>query len=62
MLKMLQQEINERTDTFDELTRRNKPLSPDQKQDLERLHDDQGALADLVRDMTRPKLPDGEDD
>ena len=62
MLKMLQQEINERTDAFDELARRNKDLSPDQKRDLERLHDDQGALADLVRDMTRPRMPDGEDE
>ena len=24
--------------------------------------DDQGALADLVRDMTRPRMPDGEDE
>lgn len=62
MLKMLQQEINERTDYFDELARRKKSLSPDQQRDLDRLHDDQGALADLVRDMTRPKLPDGEED
>ncbi len=62
MLKMLQQEINERTDFFDELTRRAKPLTPDQKRELDRLHDDQGALADLVRDMTRPKLPEGEED
>ncbi|HEY2158658.1 MAG TPA: DUF4175 domain-containing protein, partial [Isosphaeraceae bacterium] len=62
MLKMLQQEINERTDYFDELARRKKSLTPDQQRDLDRLHDDQGSLADLVRDMTRPKLPDGEED
>jgi FtsZ-binding cell division protein ZapB len=61
MLKTLQQEINERTESFDELRRRNKKLSPEQTQEIERLANDQGVLADLVRDLTRPKRDDGED-
>ncbi len=61
MLKSLQQEINERTEYFDELKRRGKDLSPDQTAELDKLETDQGALADLVRDLTRPKSDDGED-
>ncbi len=61
MLKALQQEINERTEFYDELRRRSKELSPEQKAELNRLHEDQGTLADLVRDLTRPKKEDGED-
>ena len=33
----------------------------EQEQELSKLHDDQGALADLVRDLTRPKMPEGEE-
>ncbi len=61
MLKSLQEEINERTEYFDELKRRGKELSPDQTVELDRLHDDQGTLADLVRDLTKPKTDDAED-
>ncbi|MDR3634404.1 MAG: DUF4175 domain-containing protein [Isosphaeraceae bacterium] len=61
MLKSLQQEINERTEFFDELRRRNKPLSPEQTAELERLQTEQGTVADLARDLTRPKRDDGED-
>ena len=61
MLKALQEEINERTEYFDELNRRGKELDPEQTAELDRLHDDQGTLADLVRDLTRPKKDDGED-
>ena len=61
MLKMLQQEINERTDAFDELVRRKKKLMPEQERERTMLKEDQGTLADLVRDMTRPKTADGED-
>jgi hypothetical protein len=61
MLKALQQEINERTEFYDELRRRKKELTPEQKTDLDRLHEDQGTLADIVRDLTRPKQDDGED-
>ncbi|MGE5754118.1 MAG: DUF4175 domain-containing protein, partial [Planctomycetaceae bacterium] len=61
MLKALQQEINERTEFYDELRRRKKGLTPEQSTDLDRLHEDQGTLADIVRDLTRPKVDDGED-
>ena len=61
MLKALQEEINERTEYFDELRRRKKELTPEQNAELERLQDDQGTLADLARDLTRPKKDDGED-
>ncbi len=61
MLRSLQQELNERTEYFDELKRRGKELVPDQISELDRLHDDQGTLADLVRDLTKPKMDDGEE-
>ncbi len=61
MLKALQQEINDRTDVFDELRRRNKTLTPEQTAELERLQTDQGTIADLARDLTRPKHDDGEE-
>lgn len=61
VLKSLQEEINERTDFYDELRRRKKALDPTQTAELERLETDQGTLADLARDMTRPKKDDGED-
>ena len=61
MLKSLQQEINERTDVLDELRRRDKPLSPEQTAELERLQTEQGTVADLARDLTRPKHDDGEE-
>lgn len=61
MLKALQEEINERTEYFDELRRRNKDLSPAQTAERDRLHDDQGTLADIVRDLTKPKKDDGEE-
>ncbi len=61
MLKALQEEINERTDYFDELRRRNRPLDPSQTAELDKLQTDQGTLADLVRDLTKPKKEDGED-
>jgi hypothetical protein len=61
MLKALQEEINERTEYFDEQKRRGKELTPEQAAELDKLHEDQGALADLVRDLTRPKKDDAED-
>jgi hypothetical protein len=61
MLKSLQEEINERTEYYDELRRRKKELTPDQNTEIERLQTDQGTLADLARDLTRPKRDDGED-
>jgi hypothetical protein len=61
MLKSLQQEINERTEALDELKRRNHELSPDQTAELRQIGEEQGTLADLVREMTRPKREDGEE-
>jgi hypothetical protein len=61
MLKALQEEINERTEYFDELKRRGKELTPEQAKELDRLQTDQGTLADLVRDLTKPKSDDQED-
>jgi len=61
MLKALQQEINERTEFFDELKRRGKDLSNEQAAELDKLQNEQGALADLVRDLTKPKSDDAEE-
>ena len=61
MLKALQEEINERTDYFDELRRRKKEFTAEQTAEIERLQGDQGTLADLARDLTRPKKDDAED-
>ncbi len=61
LLKTLQQEINDRTDELDEQRRRKGTLTPEQTAELKRLAEDQGVLADLVRDMTRPRHDDGEE-
>jgi hypothetical protein len=61
MLKSLQQEINERTEALDEMQRRNQKLTPDQAAELKKIGEEQGVLADLVRDMTRPRREDGEE-
>jgi len=60
MLKALQQEINEKTEALEETKRRKAKLTPEQTAELDRLAEEQGVLADLVRDMTRPKRDDGE--
>ena len=60
-LRALQLELNEKTDGFDELIRRQKELNPEQTTELEKLHEDQGTLADIVRDLTKPKKDDGEE-
>ncbi len=61
MLKSLQKEINDRTEAFDELRRRNKAFTPEQNREVQRLGEEQGVLADLVRDLTRPRRDDGEE-
>jgi hypothetical protein len=61
LLRAQQIELNEKTDYFDELLRRHKELNPEQTAELEQLQKDQGNLADIVRDMTKPKKDDGED-
>jgi hypothetical protein len=61
MLKSLQEEINDQTESLEETKRRKGHLTPEQTTDLNRLAEEQGVLADLVRDMTRPKRDDGEE-
>ena len=61
MLKMLQQEVNLRTEELDEIKERGKELSELQKGEVDRLQDEQGSIADLARDLTRPKKDDGEE-
>jgi hypothetical protein len=61
MLKTLQQELNDRTEALDELRRRQGKLTADQAKEAEQLAIDQGGLADLARDLTRPKREDGEE-
>ena len=61
MLKSLQQEINERTENLGELERRHKSLTPEQGAELKSLAEEQGVLADLVRDLTRPRRADEEE-
>ncbi len=54
MLRALQIEVNERTAALDELRATAQKLSPSQTDELRSLGEDQGALADLVRDLARP--------
>jgi hypothetical protein len=61
MLRTLQQELNDRTEAFDELRRRSQQLTPEQAKEAEQLAIDQGALADLARDLTHPRRDDGEE-
>jgi hypothetical protein len=61
MLKQLQQEINERTELFDDLRRRPNGLTEAQEAELKTLEEEQRAVGDLARDLTRPRRDDGED-
>ncbi|MBI1324315.1 DUF4175 family protein [bacterium] len=61
MLKRLQTEINERTGELDGIARDGGKLSDDQKTELDSLKLEQGRLADLLRDLSKPKRSDGED-
>jgi hypothetical protein len=61
VLKMLQEEINDRTDEIADLRERNKGLDPDQEDELARLQSQQRRVADLARDLTQPKRDDGEE-
>lgn len=54
MLKFLQMEINERTRALNEQLGK-QPLSDDQTRELSRLGEQQGELADLVRNLSRPQ-------
>ena len=61
MLKMLQEELNTRTEELDEIKERHKTLTDQQDAELSRLQEEQGTIADLARDLTRPKRADGEE-
>jgi hypothetical protein len=61
MIKALQEEINDRTEAIDELKRRGKEPGPKQVAEADRLAEDQGVLADIVRDMSRPRRDDSEE-
>jgi hypothetical protein len=62
MLKLLQQEVNDRTEALDEIKVRKKGLTTEQEAEVARLQDDQRGIADLARDLTNPKHDDGEED
>ena len=60
ILKILQIEINDRTEAIDEIKTRKKTLTPKQQAELDGLAEDQRKIADLARDLTKPKKSDGE--
>ena len=60
MLKRLQTEINNRTGEYDTMVNGGQKLTLEQKNDLESLKTEQGRLADLLRDLSKPKRSDGE--
>ncbi|MBX6312506.1 MAG: DUF4175 domain-containing protein [Isosphaeraceae bacterium] len=62
LLKALQEELNDRTEELDQLRHRPEGLKPEQEAELARLQDDQRNIADLARDLTKPKRDDGEED
>ena len=58
----MQQEVNDRTEELDELKARGKKLTAEQESELERLSEAQRGIADLARDLIKPKHDDGEED
>ncbi|MCY2934665.1 MAG: DUF4175 domain-containing protein [Planctomycetota bacterium] len=60
MLKRLQTEINNRTNEYDKMASGGQKLTGEQKADLDSLKTEQGRLADLLRDLSKPKRSDGE--
>lgn len=62
MLKAMQEEINTRTQELDEIKRRDEPLTDDQEREFVLLEEDQHTIADLLRDLIRPRRPDGLED
>jgi hypothetical protein len=60
LLKLLQEDLNRRTELLDELQRRRIPLTPDQEREASRLVEEQKTIADLARDLTKPIRDDGE--
>lgn len=61
MLKRLQSEINQRTGELDNLVKAGDKLNAQQQSEMENLKVEQGRLADLLRDLSKPKRSDGED-
>jgi hypothetical protein len=61
LLKALQEEINERTESLDVARERKKTLTPEQEAEFARLEVEQRTVGDLARDLTRPRRSDGEE-
>jgi hypothetical protein len=62
MLKLLQQEINERTQELQQQFARTSELTPQQQQEYRTLGEEQSQLADLVLNLSKPKDSAPEDD
>ncbi|MFM7591606.1 MAG: hypothetical protein ACKO85_07410, partial [Isosphaeraceae bacterium] len=61
MLKRLQAEINARTGELDGKIKAGAKLVAGEQTELDDLKLEQGRLADLLRDLSKPKRTDGED-
>ncbi len=61
MLKFLQEEINDRTEEIDIVREKKKELPAEMEDELGRLEEQQRNVADLARDLTRPRRDDGEE-
>jgi hypothetical protein len=61
MLKFLQEEINDRTEEIDTVRAKKKELPPEMEKELVDLEEQQRNVADLARDLTRPRRDDGEE-
>jgi hypothetical protein len=62
MLKLLQQEINTRTQSLDEKFRSDQQLTQEEEREYVRLGEEQGKLADLALNFAQPSEPEGKDD
>ncbi len=58
----MQQDLNERTRSLGELLRKQKELTPEQQQDFSALGEEQGRLADLLLELTKPDKADEDAD
>jgi hypothetical protein len=54
LLKLMQQDLNDRTRNLGELLRKQKELTPEQQRDFSALSEEQGRLADLLLELTKP--------
>jgi hypothetical protein len=61
LLKLMQESLNERTRTLEEAYRKAKTLTPNEQQEYAELSEEQGRLADLLLDLTKPP-PEEKDD